>query len=257
MSDAGPAFLIPDWPVAAHVRAAVSLRGGGVSTGAFGSLNLAGHVGDDPADVAENRRRLRAALQLPDEPLWLAQVHGVEVVDADALQGRGGQAPDSGPPRGDAAIARVRSRVLAILVADCLPVLLARLDGTAIGVSHAGWRGLSAGVLEATVAALCTPPEALCAWLGPAIGPAHFEVGDEVRAAFCASDPGAAAAFEPNARGRWQCDLAGLARRRLAALGLREIHGAVPCTYADPERFYSYRRDGITGRLAALLWMGS
>ncbi len=250
MSTSDPQFLIPQWPVAGAVRAAVSLRTGGISQGPYGSFNLAVHVGDTAAAVAENRRRLRAALQLPSEPLWLAQVHGARVVDADAVDPAAGAAP----PQADAAISRRPGRVLAVLVADCLPVLIARRDGSAIGVAHAGWRGLAAGVLEATVASLGAGNAALCAWLGPAIGQAHFEVGQEVREAFCARDPDAAGAFAPNARGRWQCDLAGLARRRLAALGISDIHGAAPCTHADAGRFYSYRRDRVTGRLAALLW---
>lgn len=254
-----PQYLVPAWPVATRVRSAMTLRTGGASRGAFASLNLAQHVGDDPADVVENRRRLRAALALPSEPLWLEQVHGTSVVNADRLSPTPEQpsvptalAP---APQGDGAVSRQPGRVLAVLVADCLPVLLAPRDGSAIAVAHAGWRGLAAGVLDAAVAALRSDPGELCAWLGPAIGPAHFEVGPEVRAAFCHSDPGAQLGFVPNARGRWQCDLPALARRRLAALGIAEVHGEAPCTYSQPERFYSYRRERITGRLAALLWI--
>ena len=244
-------FLTPHWPVVARVRAAVTLRAGGVSAGPYASLNLASHVGDAPEAVAENRRRLRAALALPGEPLWLSQVHGTQLLDAD---GHGAEAA-SAPPEADAAVALRPGRVLAVLVADCLPVLLARRDGSGIAIAHAGWRGLAAGVVEAAVAALRSAPSQLCAWLGPAIGPAHFEVGEEVRRAFCEHDPGAATAFLPNARGRWQCDLPALARRRLRALGLHEIHGEAPCSYAYPERYYSYRRERVTGRLAALLWI--
>jgi YfiH family protein len=177
-------------------------------------------------------------------------VHGARVVDADVLDPAG----VAEPPQADAAISRRPGRVLAVLVADCLPVLIAQRDGAAIGVAHAGWRGLAAGVLEATVAALGASGAELCAWLGPAIGQGHFEIGEEVREALCAADPGAADAFVSNERGRWQCDLARLARRRLAALGIGQVHGTAPCTYADGGRFYSYRRDGATGRLAALLW---
>jgi hypothetical protein len=261
MSEGISQFLFPDWPVAARVRAAVTLRTGGVSRGPYGSLNLAAHVGDRPADVAENRRRVRAALSLPTEPLWLTQLHGTRVVDADARDGAAAVEgpPEQGvsfrPPQADAAVTRRPGCVLAVMVADCLPVLLARRDGAAIAVAHAGWRGLAAGVLEAAVCALGSAPEALCAWLGPVIGPAHFEVGAEVHAAFCAGDPGASGAFAPNERGRWQCDLPALARRRLAALGLTSVHGEAPCTFSQPERFYSYRREPVTGRLAALLWM--
>lgn len=248
--------LWPQWPVPAPVRAAVSLRGGGVSRAPYDWLNLGAHVGDDPAAVSENRRRLRAALALPAEPLWLSQVHGTRVIDADSLASSpaAGTAPQE-PPQADAALTRRRGRVLAVLVADCLPVLLAHRDGGAIAVAHAGWRGLAAGVLEATVAALDCAPAELHAWLGPAIGPEHFEVGEEVRAAFCASDAGAAAAFGRNARGRWQCDLPRLARRRLGALGLHSVHGQPRCTYAQRDSFFSYRRDGVTGRVAALLWL--
>jgi polyphenol oxidase len=248
MSEPAPEFLWPDWPVAPRVRAAVTLRPGGVSCRPYESLNLAAHVEDRPADVAENRRRVRAALSLPMEPLWLAQVHGTRVVDADAME-----AADA--PQADGAVTRQPGRVLAVMVADCLPVLLARRDGAAIAIAHAGWRGLAAGVLESAVAALRSPPEALCAWLGPAIGPAHFEVGAEVRTAFCDRDPGAHGAFAANARGRWQCDLAVLARRRLVGLGLTEVHGDAPCTFSHPKRFYSYRREPRTGRFAALLWI--
>jgi YfiH family protein len=238
-------FILPDWPAPAGVRAAVTTRAGGASGGPFDSLNLAGHVGDEPAAVAENRRRLGAALRLPAEPLWLEQVHGAEVA-------RCGGAP--GPPRADAAVATRPGEVCAVLVADCLPVLFAARDGSAVGVAHAGWRGLAAGVLERTVEAMPAPPGDLLAWLGPCIGPAAFEVGAEVREAFVACDRAAARHFEANTRGRWWADLEGLARDRLAAAGVTAIHGGGLCTHADPERFFSFRRDGITGRLAALVW---
>jgi YfiH family protein len=249
-----PSSLRADWPAPAGVRAEFTLRGGGVSRGRYASLNLGQHVGDDPLAVAENRRRVAAGLQLPAEPLWLSQVHGTTVLNADAMSG--GRAP----PRADAALTREPGRVLAVLVADCLPVLLAARDGSAVAVAHAGWRGLAAGVLEATVAALDIAGAELHAWLGPAIGPAHFEVGEEVRAAFCA--PGgehggeAAAAFARNDRGRWQCDLRLLARQRLSQLGVRSIHGEARCTHAESDAFYSFRRDGNTGRMAALVWRG-
>ncbi len=240
------------WPAASRVRAVVTLRAGGVSRPPFDALNLAAHVGDDPAAVAENRRRLRVALALPAEPLWLSQVHGSTVVDADRPAG---EAAIAAPPQGDAAVTRLAGRVLVVLVADCLPVLFARRDGGAVAVAHAGWRGLAAGVLEATVQALACPGGALHAWLGPAIGPDHFEVGEEVRAALCEGEPRAAQAFVPNARGRWQCDLAQLIRQRLASLGVHSVHGVPSCTYQQSQAFYSYRRDGRTGRVAALIWL--
>jgi hypothetical protein len=220
--------------------------------GPYASLNLAAHVGDDPRAVAENRRVLAAGLALPIEPLWLTQVHGVTVVDADAVRRleTGNEAPI-----GDAAVTREPGCVLTVMAADCLPVLFSRRDGTAVAVAHAGWRGLAAGVLEAAAAALGGPPGELLAWLGPAIGPDHFEVGEEVRSAFCGHDARAAAAFTPNAAGRWLCDLYLLARQRLESVGLRSIHGQIRSTYGQPESYYSFRRDGTTGRIAALIWM--
>jgi polyphenol oxidase len=260
-----PPSLRPDWPTPAGVRAVFTLRAGGASHGPYAALNLGEHVGDDPLAVAENRRRAASGLQLPAEPLWLSQVHGTTVLNADAAP-RGGSASQSDATAGDraareadAALTRIPGRVLAVTVADCLPVLLAARDGSAVAVAHAGWRGLAAGVLEATVAALGVAGDELQVWLGPAIGPAHFEVGEEVRAAFCA--PGgerageAAAAFVRNDRGRWQCDLRLLARQRLSQLGVRSIHGEPRCTYAEVDAFYSFRRDGVTGRMAALIWL--
>ncbi len=238
-------WLTPAWGAPSTVHAACTLRTGGVSAAPFASLNLGAGVGDEPAAVAENRRRLRAALALPAEPLWLQQVHGLEVLAAD------GEFPTG---TADAAVTHRADRVLAITVADCMPVLLASGDGAVIGAAHAGWRGLAAGVLEATVAAMGVAPDGLHAWLGPAIGAPHFEVGDEVRAQFLAGDERAAAAFAANARGRWQCDLALLARQRLARLGVVRISAAQRCAYADPDHCYSYRRDGRTGRMAALIW---
>lgn len=240
--------LRPEWPTPSRVRAAFTLRTGGVSRPPWDSLNVGAHVGDAPEAVAENRRRVRAALQLPAEPSWLEQVHGAHVLDLDA-----------GEPAGpaDAAVTRRAGRVCAIQVADCMPVLFAARDGSAIAAAHAGWRGLAGGVLEATVAALAVEPRRLLAWLGPAIGPEHFEVGEDVRAAFLAHDAGAAVAFTPNARGRWQCDLYALARRRLEAQGITALFGGGWCTHGDHARFFSYRRDGRCGRMAALIWLAS
>ena len=241
-------LLRVEWSAPPRVGAAFSWRGGGVSGVPWDSLNLGAHVGDAPEAVAENRRRLAAALSLPADPLWLQQVHGARVLDMDS-----GSAPAAEPA--DGAVTRQPGKVLAILVADCMPVLFASKDGQVIGAAHAGWRGLAAGVLEATIAAMNVPAAKLCAWLGPAIGPEHFEVGAEVRAAFVAGNPAAAAGFSANPRGRWQCDLALLARQRLTAAGLTRLDGASHCTYADAARCYSYRRDGQTGRMAALLWL--
>lgn len=237
-------FIVPDWPVPAGVRAAVSLRTGGVSTGRYASLNLGDHVGDDPGHVRTNRDRLRAALGLPTEPLWLEQVHGTHVARFTGKQ----------RPRADSAVALAPGQVCAVMVADCLPVLLADREGTCVAAAHAGWRGLAAGVIERTVEALPVKPSQLVAWLGPAIGPEAFEVGPEVRQAFLSDDPQTTVDFRPGEGDRWLADLYALARRRLARLGIRDVSGGGFCTVSDAGRFFSYRRDGVTGRFAALVW---
>ena len=242
----GIEVIRPGWSVPARVQAAFTLRAGGVSGSPFDSLNVAAHVADDAPAVAENRRRVREQLRLPAEPAWLQQIHGIRVANLDA---------DAAAGTADAAMTRRDDRVCVIQVADCIPVLFAARDGSAVAAAHAGWRGLAAGVLEATVEALSVDPHGLCAWLGPGIGRKHFEVGDEVRAAFLTADIGAGADFEPNARGRWQCDLFALARRRLARLGIDAVSGGDCCTYEDAGRFFSYRRDGQCGRMAALVWL--
>jgi hypothetical protein len=241
-----PAWIEPDWPAPPRVRVISTLRTGGGSLGPYASLNLAVHVGDDPATVAGNRRSLHAAAALPDEPLWLEQVHGTAV----AVHGGGGVVP-----RSDASIATLAGRVCAVLTADCLPVVLVDRAGSRVGVAHAGWRGLVGGVLEATIAALCCPAGDLMAWLGPAIGPAAFEVGPEVREAFTARSSSLAEGFVENARGRFQADLYALARRQLTAAGVSAVYGGDWCTASDPRRFFSYRRDGTTGRMATLAWL--
>ena len=250
----GLEWLAPDWPAPPGVHAAFATRRGGVSRAPWDSLNLGLHVGDDAAAALENRRRLRAALALPAEPLWLEQVHGIEVIDADTLDAA--TLAGIGPlgPCGDAVVARTAGQVACIQVADCLPVLFCSRDGQRIGAAHAGWRGLAGGVLEATVAAIAVPGPELLAWIGPAIGPAAFEVGEDVRAEFLAHSAGAATAFAANPRGRWQCDLFELARQRLAALGVGHVSGGGVCTHSDPDRFFSHRRSAPTGRHAALIW---
>lgn len=239
-----PECIVPDWPAPPGVRALVTTRHGGVSAGPYASLNLGRHVGDDPAAVAENRRRLGTLL--PAEPVWLQQVHGTGVADAGSC---------AGMPEADAAFARRAGVVCAILTADCLPVLLCDGEGTVVAAAHAGWRGLAAGVLEATVAAMAVEPGRLLAWLGPAIGPAAFEVGEDVRTAFVAGDDGAAAAFTPGRPGKWFADLYALARRRLERAGVARVWGGGACTYAEPGRFYSFRRERDTGRMASLVWI--
>ncbi|MGD2020962.1 MAG: peptidoglycan editing factor PgeF [Thiohalocapsa sp.] len=240
-------LIVPDWPAPPQVRACSTTRLGGVSKGPYASLNLGQHVGDDAAAVAANRARLRSALDLPAEPLWLAQVHGCEAVSADVDAGA--------PPAADAAVARRPGRVCAVLTADCLPVLLCACDGSVCAAVHAGWRGLQAGVIEAALGRLGLPAREVLAWLGPAIGPARFEVGPEVRAAFLAQDKGAAGAFRQGVGDRWLADLYALARRRLEAAGVASVSGGGLCTATDAERFFSYRRDGVTGRMATLIWL--
>jgi len=285
MSRAGPGLIFPDWPAPAGVRAAFTLRTGGVSAAPYDSLNMGAAIGDSPEAVAENRRRVSEALRLPGEPGWLEQVHGTHVVtlsgggtggasrgDDAGLVGAAGPGAAGAPtglggasaaavagvvPKGDASVAWGPGRVCAIRVADCMPVLFAARDGSAVGAAHAGWRGLAGGVLEATVERLGVPASHLIAWMGPAIGQANFEVGDDVRTAFIATDPDAASAFVPNARGRWQCDLYALGRRRLAAMGVAGVYGGGWCTFADSERFFSFRRNAQTGRMAALIWIES
>jgi YfiH family protein len=234
------------------VRVISTQRGGGTSAAPYASLNLGGHVGDVADAVAENRRRLREAAGLPGEPLWLAQVHGVTVADLDA-----GDAA-AAPRTADACFTRQAGRICAILTADCLPIVLTAASGTVVAAAHAGWRGLAAGVLEALLDALAqavgVQPQSLMAWLGPAIGPRHFEVGGEVREALLAGDPGATAAFRPNERGRFLADLPALARRRLAGRGVDRIFGSGECTYEAADRYFSHRRDGVTGRQATLIW---
>ena len=240
--------LIPEWPAPAKVRAAFTLRSGGVSAPPYDTLNVGAHVGDDIDRVRENRTRVRGLLQLPGEPAWLEQVHGTEVVEVSA-------ADNSTDGPADAVIARERGAVAVIQVADCLPVLFASTDGAVVAASHAGWRGLAAGVLESTVTRLGRDPARLLAWIGPGIGAAHFEVGDEVRTAFVAHDRAATQAFIPNHRNRWQCDLVQLARQRLQRIGVTGVFGGRWCTYADRSRFFSFRRDGRCGRMAALIWL--
>ncbi|TCV93912.1 hypothetical protein EC912_104107 [Luteibacter rhizovicinus] len=236
-------WIVPDWPVSAGVRAVVTTRlGPGVSAAPFGRFNLGSRCGDDPHAVATNREALVTALDLPATPLWLRQVHGTAVANVPA-----------GPvePEADASVATGPGEVLAILTADCLPVLFCSPDGKRIGAAHAGWRGLLAGVLERTVEAM---DGEVIAWMGPCIGPASYEVGDEVRDAFVTVDAAASMAFRPTRPGHWLCDLYALARMRLAGAGVAGIYGGGFDTLTD-ERFYSYRRDAAgSGRFASLIW---
>lgn len=244
-------WLIPDWPAPAKVRGFMTTRHGGVSLPPYDSLNPASHVGDDPLSVAENRAILRR--HLPAEPLWLTQVHGDRVAEA-GVDAEGAEA--------DASVARMPSRVCAVLTADCLPVLFCDAAGTVVAAAHAGWRGLAGGVLERTVEAMKVPPETIMAWLGAAIGPDSFEVGSEVREAFVEQNPLAATAFRPGLPGtldeapkKWLADIYALARIRLAQIGVSQVYGGGLCTLRDAGRFYSYRREPKTGRMASLIWL--
>jgi len=239
------ALLYPDWPAPARVQAFCTTRDGGVSSGPWASLNLGERCGDDGENVRRNRSRL--ARRLPAGPLWLRQVHGTGVV-------RHGGCTEQ-EPEADGAVAFEPGRVCAVLTADCLPVFFCDRAGTRVAVAHAGWRGLAAGVLKSTVQALDEDPANLLAWLGPAIGPASYEVGADVVDAFTGGPgPGLAAAFKPSGD-RWLLDLYAAARIMLAMAGVRAVHGGGLCTYRDPQRFYSFRRDGATGRMASVIWL--
>lgn len=239
-------LIRPDWPAPAGVQACVTTRLGGDSAPPFGPFNVASHVGDDPQAVAANRARLRALL--PAEPVWLEQVHGSAVADADRVTGA----------TADASVARRAGRVCAVLTADCLPVLFCNRQATVVAAAHAGWRGLAGGVLANTVARMPAQPADLMAWIGPGIGPTAFEVGDDVLQAFCADAPERKAAFKPlPAAGKWLCDLPALARDALRRAGVTQVYGGDLCTYTDPQRFYSHRRNPVTGRMAALVWRTS
>lgn len=251
MSDRA-AWIVPDWPAPARIRAATTTRNGpGNSQAPYDRFNLGVRVGEDPGVTAANRAGLLRALSLPAEPAWLRQVHGTVVHEVRSAR----RITVGAEPEADAAITTAAGAVLAVLTADCLPLLLCADNGSEVAVVHAGWRGLRAGVIEATSARLRTPGPRLMAWLGPAIGPVAYEVGDEVREAFLADDAGAAAGFRAARRGHWYCDLYALARMRLARLGIARIFGGDHCTHGDAARFYSYRRDGVTGRMASLVWI--
>ncbi|MFJ3053622.1 peptidoglycan editing factor PgeF [Pseudomonas nitroreducens] len=238
------AWLTPDWPAPANVRARVTTRAGGVSVEPFDSFNLGEHVGDEPAAVAENRRRLVS--ELGCQPAWLSQVHGIEVVEADP----------SAVATADASWSATPGIACTIMTADCLPALFCDRAGTRVGAAHAGWRGLAGGVLEATVDAMGVAPAELLVWLGPSIGPRAFEVGPEVREAFLDEHAEVEHAFVPSVNaGKFMADIYELARIRLAAKGVTAVYGGDFCTFTDTERFYSYRRNSRTGRLASLIWL--
>ena len=236
-------WIPADWPAPSNIVAGTTTRTGGVSEGVHASLNLGLHVGDSEAAVRENRHRLRTALSLPSEPLWLDQVHGTRVAIS---------VEDAAQPA-DAAVGSAFLDTLAIMTADCLPVLFCSADGRRIGAAHGGWRGLANGVLAKTVAAMPVPAGDLLAWLGPAIAQPAFEVGGEVRDAFIRQGDAFGDCFDLNQRGRWQADLYGIARAQLAMLGVQAVYGGGLCTFADSERFFSYRRDATCGRMASVI----
>ena len=238
-------IIIPDWPVSAAVKALTTTRLGGVSSGRYRSNNLATHVGDDIACVERNRNRLARSSQLPSEPVWLNQVHGTKILSL----------PNVSVEAADASYTAYKGIVCAVLTADCLPVLLTNRQGTEIAAIHAGWRGLLNGILEKSVARFQALPENMIAWLGPAISSQYFEVGDEVRTMFMEKDTQAQLAFHAAAADKWMADLYLLAKQRLANCGVAGVYGGDFCTFADEQRFYSYRRDNVCGRMATLIWL--
>ena len=237
-------LIVPDWPVPANVKSLQTTRIGGVSQAPYDSLNFGDHVGDDPLKVAANRQLLNSLV--PTEPLWLQQVHGLTVVDA---------AVASCLPTADAAYTSQKGAVCAVMTADCLPILLCDAAGTEVAAVHAGWKGLLDGVFEASVNTMKSPHGELLAWFGPAIGPTAFEVGDDVRDAYIQHDAKAAEAFVPHGENKWLGDIYRLATQRLHRLGVTNIHGGGLCTYTDAARFFSFRRDGATGRMATMIWL--
>ena len=238
-------WIVPDWPAPARVRAFVTTREGGVSKGAYATMNLSATNGDDALDVARNRAIVCTAL--PAMPAWMRQVHGTDVLDLDRWNGD--------RPTADAAVASLQGKVCNVLTADCLPVLLCDVEGNQVAVAHAGWRGLAAGIVESTVAALQAKPGDILAWMGPAIGPRAFEVGPEVREAFVSRDARAESAFAPHVPGKFMADLYALARQRLEAAGVTQVSGGGFCTYHETGRFFSYRREKQSGRMGAFIWL--
>jgi YfiH family protein len=240
-------LIRPDWRVSTRVNACVTTRVGGYSSAPYDSLNVGNHVDDDPESVQHNRKRLSRILGLPSEPKWLNQVHGKTVLNAAQIQ-FGDQA--------DASFSHESGVVCVVMTADCLPVFFSNVEGREVAVAHAGWRGLCSGVLEATIDAMQAPPSRIVAWLGPAIGPECFEVGDDVRSAFQQTDSAATQAFRSSSNGKWLADIYTLARLRLERVGIKKLFGGGLCTFQDGRRFYSYRRDGPqSGRMASLIWM--
>ena len=240
-------LITPNWPAPKNIKAYSTTRLGGVSSGAYSSLNLGNHVNDLPENMLQNRMLLKQFAQLPQEPAWLEQVHSIDVVTLD------------GQPlvnnRADAAYSKKANQICTVMTADCLPVLFCTTTGDEVAAAHAGWRGLCDGILAATVQHFSQPTHQILAWLGPAIGPQQFEVGDDVRQAFLKQNPLADEAFKPYKTGKYLADIYQLARQRLHALGITQIYGGDRCTFSEAEHFFSYRRDNVTGRMASLIWI--
>lgn len=241
-----PGFIRPHWPAPANVRALVTTRTGGYSTGPYASFNLAAHTEDNPVAVHRNRELLQQHFILPVEPVWLQQVHSNRIIEAQSAA-TGAEA--------DASWSRTSGNVCVVMTADCLPLLICNQDGSEVAAAHAGWRGLHAGIITNTVSVLESDPAELMVWLGPAIGPQAFEVGEEVRQAFSDNNSENASAFYQTDKRHWLCDIYQLARIELTGLGITSVFGGNECTYSDKLRFYSYRRDGVTGRMASLIWL--
>lgn len=241
-------FLEVNWPAPKNIRAITTTRNGGQSLVPYDSLNLGDHVGDNPNYVAANRQILIETALLPAEPLWLKQTHSSDVIHSNQWQQN---------IEADAIISDSINLVCAVMTADCLPLLITDKSGSQVAAIHAGWRGLQAGIIENTLARFTVPCSEILAWMGPAIGPQAFEVGPEVKAAFLAIDPAAESAFMPSHSDRYLADIYRLARQRLSAQGVTAIYGGDYCTYTEKERFFSYRRDGLTGRMATLIWIAA
>lgn len=241
-----PGWIEPDWPAPQKVRAVMTTRSGGVSQPPYDSMNLATHVGDDAGLVQQNRQRLKQILDLSLEPLWLNQIHGTHIVDVASAT----EACDA-----DGSVARGPQRPCVVMTADCLPVLICDRQGTQVAAVHAGWRGLVNGAVEAAIERFDAPNDELLIWLGVAIGPTHFEVGDEVREAFLSHDAEAGDAFVETSAGKWLANIYLLARRRLAMMGIESVYGGEGCSFADAESFFSYRRERDCGRMASLIWL--
>lgn len=239
-------IIKPDWPAPSSIHALTTTRQSGVSRGVYAYFNVATHVSDEPEHVARNRELLREENNLPGEPLWLQQTHSTIVIDAaehfDGIEA-------------DACFTQQANTICTVMTADCLPVLICAHDGSEVAAVHAGWRGLAAGIIEKTIERMQSSPEDLLVWLGPAIGPKHFQVQQDVVSAFTQQNPDALNCFTQQSDTHWLADMVGLTQQRLAPLGIKHLYGGDLCTYTDAEKFYSHRRDGTTGRIASLIWL--